>query len=341
MKRGVFLPPFGELADPRLLADLDENGGYGFHTMYGVHGIDDNPQLHPYAEPDLLCESCGSNADCGGPGNMCVSIPDEGRHCAAACTTDAGCPDGYRCRKVASSSSQTIFGSMCVPDDLSCEMCHALGNTTNGNVSHTGGPATGGANPGGDTSGANQTAEIRFRDNGATWAQAAYNGSAVATYRFRTLYSNPYGATAPTPTYADGTASGADTVNGSILYTTTGSSCNSVISADAASRGAVNARPIATGRPSPSFFTEYRTVSSRSVMVVCMAVSSACVRVRDSFATLRNRARTPRGRARRRTGEAEARGSGRAKASHLARPAQPVHRCQPRPSCVSRRRNGR
>ncbi|MHB8845682.1 MAG: CxxxxCH/CxxCH domain c-type cytochrome [Nitrospirota bacterium] len=110
----------------------------------------------------------------------------------------------------------------------SCEMCHALGNTTNGNVIHAGGPALGGSNPGGDTAGANQTAEIRFRDNGATWSTAAYNGSAAAAYRFRTLYANPYDASAPTPAYADGTASGTDTVNGNIFYTTTGSSCNSV-----------------------------------------------------------------------------------------------------------------
>ncbi|HAK59130.1 MAG TPA: hypothetical protein DCO77_01935 [Nitrospiraceae bacterium] len=111
----------------------------------------------------------------------------------------------------------------------SCEMCHALGNATEGNVAHAGGKAAGaGSNPGGDTPGTNQYAEIRFRDSGATWATAAYKGSAVTTYKYRTLYASPYGATAPSPAYADGTGSGTDTVNANILYSTTGSSCSTV-----------------------------------------------------------------------------------------------------------------
>lgn len=102
-----------------VLTDLDSNSSY-FHTMYGIHGIDDNPALHPFAVEENLCTECGANADCGGAGNLCVTVGDEGKRCVAACTDDRGCPDGYACRAIASQSSSTIYGSACVPADLSC-----------------------------------------------------------------------------------------------------------------------------------------------------------------------------------------------------------------------------
>jgi hypothetical protein len=102
-----------------LLSDLDGNS-WGFHTMYGIHGIDDNPALHPFGIEENLCSECSANADCGGVGNLCVTIGDDGKRCAAACTDDRGCPDGYACRAIASQSSSTIYGSACVPADLSC-----------------------------------------------------------------------------------------------------------------------------------------------------------------------------------------------------------------------------
>jgi len=97
------------------LADLDPA------AMYGVHGVEDNPRIHPYAELENLCISCSTGSDCGGPGNACIGMLDGSRHCAAACTDDAACPDGYRCRSVASESSRTIFAKMCVPTRLVCE----------------------------------------------------------------------------------------------------------------------------------------------------------------------------------------------------------------------------
>lgn len=99
--------------------DGDATDG-GFHTMYGIHGIDDNPKVHPYANLDRACQACSTNADCGGPGNSCISIGRSGKRCAAACTDDTGCPDGYACRKVASTSTSTIYSSMCVPANSSC-----------------------------------------------------------------------------------------------------------------------------------------------------------------------------------------------------------------------------
>lgn len=104
-----------------LLGALDANAA-GFHTMYGIHGIDDNPALHPFGVVENLCSECDANADCGGVGNLCVTIGDDGRRCAAACTDDRGCPDGYACRAIASASSSTIYGQACVPADLSCPL---------------------------------------------------------------------------------------------------------------------------------------------------------------------------------------------------------------------------
>ena len=102
-----------------LLSKLDGNS-WGFHTMYGIHGLDDNPALHPFAATENLCQACGANADCGGPGNLCVTVGHEGKRCVAACTDDRGCPDGYACRAIASQSSSTIYGRACVPAALSC-----------------------------------------------------------------------------------------------------------------------------------------------------------------------------------------------------------------------------
>lgn len=102
-----------------LLRDLDANSSW-FHTMYGVHGIDDNPQLHPYAQVGNACQTCLADADCGGPGNRCIAVGDSGRRCAPSCTTDAGCGGGFVCRSVASESTRTVYDSVCVPADLSC-----------------------------------------------------------------------------------------------------------------------------------------------------------------------------------------------------------------------------
>lgn len=104
------------------IADLDlYTYGDAQPTMYGIHGIDDNPKLHPYANPEAMCTRCSSNAQCGGVGNACVTVGSSGRRCVAACTDDAGCGEGYRCKPVASASTSTIYGSYCVPAAGRCE----------------------------------------------------------------------------------------------------------------------------------------------------------------------------------------------------------------------------
>jgi len=104
------------------LADLDTYSvGEPSPTMYGIHGIDDNPKLHPFANPENLCKRCSDNGTCGGVGNACVSVGTSGRRCVAACTADSGCPSGYACKPVASASTSTIYGSYCVPMSRSCD----------------------------------------------------------------------------------------------------------------------------------------------------------------------------------------------------------------------------
>lgn len=98
-----------------LLEDLDANGGYGFHTMYGIHGVDDNPRLHPYANREMFGELCAANSDCGDLGNLCVRMSDGERRCTAACTSDDACGPAMACRPIASSSSRAIYGHACVP----------------------------------------------------------------------------------------------------------------------------------------------------------------------------------------------------------------------------------
>ncbi len=95
-----------------LLTQLD-NESWGFAPMYGIHGIDDNPKVVPFARVENFGKTCRVNADCGGPGNLCVSTGAAGKKCTAACAADPGCGPGYACKAVASSASSTIYGRAC------------------------------------------------------------------------------------------------------------------------------------------------------------------------------------------------------------------------------------
>lgn len=97
-----------------LLTKLDRAASDAtFHTMYGIHGIDEDPHLHPFANTAMFGKKCSANADCGAPGNLCVTMGASGKKCTAACAGDGGCPTSYTCKAVASASSSTIFGRAC------------------------------------------------------------------------------------------------------------------------------------------------------------------------------------------------------------------------------------
>lgn len=102
---------FGSLMD-----DLDNNS-YWFSSMYGVHGIDDNPQIHPWADVASSCASCNANRDCGA-GMRCITMKDGARGCAAECTSSDACPSGYGCRNV--QSGGWLSNKVCAPTSLSC-----------------------------------------------------------------------------------------------------------------------------------------------------------------------------------------------------------------------------
>ena len=101
----------------QLLQDLDWNAWEP--AMYGVHGIDDNPRLHPYANKAQFCDPCETDWDCGTAfGNVCVNLGTDGQICSGECTADDGCPTGYTCAALA--QKDTISGHACVPRNYSC-----------------------------------------------------------------------------------------------------------------------------------------------------------------------------------------------------------------------------
>ncbi len=117
----ALVPSYGELKVVTyrdLLQDLESNSWW-FNTLYGVHGIDDNPKVHPFADLGLLCVPCSRNSDCPAPGNQCTRLNDSEKVCTAFCTDDAGCPEGYKCLPSARADGY-IHSKQCVPASLSC-----------------------------------------------------------------------------------------------------------------------------------------------------------------------------------------------------------------------------
>ena len=98
-----------------ILSQINKSNNY--NVFYGVHGLDDNPHIHPYADLTQLCEPCTTDATCTGVGNRCIRY-DWGSGCAAECTADDGCPEGYRCSDIAEGSQ--IVGHQCLPKTFRC-----------------------------------------------------------------------------------------------------------------------------------------------------------------------------------------------------------------------------
>jgi hypothetical protein len=110
----------GGTHDPRTYLEIlsQINKSSNWNVYYGVHGIDDNGHINPYADLSSLCSSCTSDASCPGVGNKCVRM-SQGQACAAECTADDGCPQGYSCTKIA--SNMQITGMQCLPKTQRCE----------------------------------------------------------------------------------------------------------------------------------------------------------------------------------------------------------------------------
>ena len=81
-------------------------------SIYGVHGLADNPKLSMLADASKIGKSCRLNAECGGTDSLCVATQN-GRRCGAACTDDSACPTDTKCIAVNSRSLGPI--KQCLP----------------------------------------------------------------------------------------------------------------------------------------------------------------------------------------------------------------------------------
>lgn len=110
-----------QYADPIVAPDSGTGGTFnGFRPTFGQAGAADFPDdpdggwgTNPYA---TLCQSCSSNADCGGRDDLCLFVHDEGR-CGKACFSERDCPRDYDCVAVPIGPGTTW---QCVPDNTSC-----------------------------------------------------------------------------------------------------------------------------------------------------------------------------------------------------------------------------
>lgn len=60
-------------------------------------------------------QACAANAKCGDVGNFFIRNSSRTpRDCTAACTDATGCPTGFVCSQIASTSTATIYGNACV-----------------------------------------------------------------------------------------------------------------------------------------------------------------------------------------------------------------------------------
>ena len=81
--------------------------------MYGIHGIDDNPKVVPFAKTANFGKACSAKRIAAVPATCASSTATGGKKCTAACAADPGCGTGYTCKAVASSASSTIYGRAC------------------------------------------------------------------------------------------------------------------------------------------------------------------------------------------------------------------------------------
>jgi hypothetical protein len=103
----------------QLLAEMNRNQSRD--VMYGVHGLDDNPRLSPWADPALTGKKCTSAAACGAADSACVKPASAAcKVCAPACTDSSGCPAGTKCLAIASTATSMLAGRQCVATSPVC-----------------------------------------------------------------------------------------------------------------------------------------------------------------------------------------------------------------------------
>lgn len=88
--------------------------------LYGVHGIDDNPRLNPFADVGLACAPCELDEDCGPSGSACLRV-NRRYVCLPECLADDGCPEGTVCREHEDRIEWGRPHGYCVPSDGVCD----------------------------------------------------------------------------------------------------------------------------------------------------------------------------------------------------------------------------
>ena len=104
---------------PKMFGEImrNLNAEYWMTPLYGVHGIDDNSRVNPFADFSKLCEPCAAASECGGFDSQCVDYGGGSKHCATKCETNNDCPTGYNCFDIRFSDT---ISKDCAPTTLSC-----------------------------------------------------------------------------------------------------------------------------------------------------------------------------------------------------------------------------
>ncbi len=90
------------------------------NVHYGVHGIDNDPQLNPNGGQNAMCSSCQQDADCGAGGNFCLDL-GSGGFCGVACTSNEACGAGFSCAPVTEDPEESWYiPKQCIPQASSC-----------------------------------------------------------------------------------------------------------------------------------------------------------------------------------------------------------------------------
>lgn len=67
-----------------------------------------------YDAGGYYCHACQDDGDCGGNGNLCLSLGDaSSNYCGVTCSSDADCPNSYTCAGV-SDLSGNIVAYQCI-----------------------------------------------------------------------------------------------------------------------------------------------------------------------------------------------------------------------------------
>lgn len=119
-EEGRFLPESWD----GLLAPLNvgyKTGSLDWLELFGVHGLDDNPTISPFADPSSVGQRCSESSQCPGGENLCIDRSHLGKHnlCGVACVGSRDCPAGTTCQYVAIDiATDPKVSQQCAPQNI-------------------------------------------------------------------------------------------------------------------------------------------------------------------------------------------------------------------------------